>query len=84
MAACSQLIASVESLGVVHMQREILQGSSLSPLLSTLCVITLSFILRKIAASYEWGDKELRINHLLFLDGSKWFAQDKDQKHSLV
>ena len=53
MAACSQLIASVESLGVVFMQREILQGSSLSPLLSTLCVITLSLILRKIAASYE-------------------------------
>ena len=64
MAARSKLIASVESLGDVHIQREILQGGSLSPLLSTLCVITLSLILRKGAAPYEWGDKELRINHL--------------------
>ena len=56
MAARSKLIVSVESLGDVHIQREILQGGSLSPLLSTLCVITLLLILRKGAAPYEWGE----------------------------
>ena len=49
-----------------------------------LSLITLSLILRKRAASYEWDDKEFRINHLLFIDGIILFVKDKDQKDSPV
>ena len=56
-----ELTSSGESLGDVHIQRGIFQGDSLSPLLFVLCMIPLTLTLRKVAASYEWGNKEFRI-----------------------
>ena len=37
-----------------------------------------------INRSYEWGNKEFRINHLLFMDDLKLFAKNQDQIDSLV
>ncbi|XP_063595812.1 uncharacterized protein LOC134772704 [Penaeus indicus] len=79
-----ELTSSGESLGDVHIHRGIFQGDSLSPLLFVLCMIPLTLILRKVAASYEWGNKEFRINHLLFMDDLKLFAKNQDQIDSLV
>lgn len=57
-----------QQLGVVNINRGIFQGDSLSPLLSVLCMAPLSFALRRSIAGYEWGGREFKINHLLFMD----------------
>lgn len=68
----------------IDVKRGIFQGDSLSPLLFVVCMIPLSLILRKVNASYEWGKKEFKINHLLFMDDLKLFGKSEDQIDSLV
>ena len=47
-------------------------------------MIPLTLILRKVTACYEWGDKEFKVNHLLFMDGLKLFAKNRNQMDSIV
>ena len=47
-------------------------------------MIPLSLLLRKIKASYEWGRKEFKLNHLLFMDDLKLFGKHDDKIHILV
>ena len=68
----------------VKIRRGIFQGDSLSPLLFLLCMVPLSLISRKVKFHYEFGDKKKRINHMLFIDDLKLFAESKDQIDSLV
>ena len=71
-------------LGVVDVKRGMFQGDNLSPLLFALSMIPLSLILRKVNASYEWGKKEYKLNHLLFMDDLKLFSKIEEQMHTLV
>ena len=71
-------------LGNVEIKRGIFQGDSLSPLPFVLCMITFSLILRKVKFHYEFGEKNTRLNHLLFMDDLKLFAESQDQIDSLV
>ena len=48
------------------MKRGIIQGESFREFV--LSMVPLSLILRKVNASYEWGKKEYKLNHLLFID----------------
>ena len=73
-----------EDLGEVDVKRGIFQGDSLSPLLFVLCMVPLSLILRKINAYYEWGKKEYKLNHLLYMDDLKLFAKSEEQIDILV
>ena len=57
----------------------IFQGDSLSPLIFVICMIPLSLLLRKVKASYEWGRKEFKLNHLLFMDDLKLFGKSDNQ-----
>ena len=50
------------------MKGRIFQGDSLSPLLFVLSMVPSSLILRKVNTSYECGNKEYKLNHLLFMD----------------
>ena len=63
---------------------EIFQRDSLSPLLFVSCIVTLSLILRKVNANYEWGKKEYKLNHLLFMDDFKLFSKSGQQMNTLV
>ena len=63
--------SSGERLGNVHIQYGILQGDSLSPILSVICMIQLTLIFRKVAACYKWNDKEFKLTHLPFMDDLK-------------
>ena len=47
-------------------------------------MILLSLLLRKVKASYEWGRKEFKLNHPLFMDDLKLFGKSDDQVDSLV
>jgi len=73
------LTASGEHLGDVEVKRGIFQGDSLSPLLFVLSMFPLSLILRKVNASYDWGGKEYKLNHLLFMDDLKLFGKSEFQ-----
>ena len=69
-----------EDLGEVDVKRGIFQGDSISPLLFVLGMVPLSLILRKVNASYGWGKKEYKLNHLLFMNNSKlFFARVKNK-----
>ena len=54
----------------VDVNRGIFQGDSLSPLIFVICMIPLSLLLRKVKPSYEWGRREFKLNHLLFIINS--------------
>ena len=60
------------------------QGDSLSPLLFVLCMVPLTWLLRRARTGYEWGDKGFKVNHLLFMDDLKLFAKSKNQIDPLV
>ena len=47
-------------------------------------MIPLSFPLGKVKASYEWCRKELKLNHLLFMDDLELFGKSDEQIDSLV
>ena len=47
-------------------------------------MIPLSLLLRKVKASYEWGRKEFKLNHLLFMDDFRLFGKSEDLIDSLV
>ena len=53
-----ELNASGEKLGEADIRRGIFQGDSLSPLLFILCMVSVTWLLRRAKACYEWGDKE--------------------------
>ena len=62
------LTSNGESLGEVDVKGGIFQGDSLSPLLLVLSMVPSPLILRKVNISYEWRNKEYKLNHLLFMD----------------
>ena len=66
------------------MKRGIFQGDSLSPLLSVLSMVPSSLILRKVNAYYEWGKKDYKLNHLLYMEDLKLFAKSEEQIDTLV
>ena len=68
----------------VDVNRGIFQGHSLAPLIFVICMIPLSLLLRKVKASHEWGRKEFKLNHPLFMDDLKLFGKSDDQIDSLV
>ena len=78
------LTSNGEVLGEVDVKRGIFQGDSLSPLLFVLSMIPLSLILRKVNICYEWGKKEYKLNHLLFMDDLKLFSKSESQIETLV
>ena len=78
------LVCNEKVLGNVLIKRGIFQGDSLSPLLFVLCMIPLSFVLRKVTAGYEVKNKKVKINHLLFMDDVKLYGKNERQLESLV
>ena len=47
-------------------------------------MVPLLLILRKVNASYEWGKKEYKLNHLLFIDDLKLFPKSEAKMDTLV
>ena len=80
----TKLTANGSDLADVNIRRGIFQGDSLSPLLFVICMIPLTKILQKCREGYEFKGKQLKINHLLFMDDLKLFGKDERQVDSLV
>ena len=79
-----ELNASRKTLAEVDSRREVFQGDSLSPLLFVLCMVPITWLLRRAKAGYEWGNKGIRLDHVLFMDDLKLFVESKNQIDSLV
>lgn len=60
----TELTSGGETLGKVKIIRGIFQGDSLLPLLFDISLISLTFILRQVKASYEFGKSGPYVNHL--------------------
>ena len=67
-----------------NIRREIAQGDSLSPLLFVLCMVPLTWFLRRDRAGYEWENRRFKLNLLLLMDELKLFAKSKNQIDSLL
>ena len=78
------LTSNGEDVGEVEVKKRIFQGDSLSPLLFLLSMVPLLLILGKVKAYYEWGKKEYKLNHLLYMDDLKLFAKNEEQIDTLV
>ena len=46
-------------------------------------MVPLTWLLRRVKAGYEWGNKGFKFNHL-FMDDLKLFAKSKNQIDSLA
>ena len=80
------LTTNGEDLGEGHVERGILQGDSLSPLLFVSSMVQLSFILKKvnIYICYKWGRKEYKLNNLLFMDDLRLYDKSEEQVNTRV
>ena len=74
------LTANGEDLGEVNVKRGIFQGDSLSSLMFVLSMVPLSLILKKVNACYKWGKKKYELNHLLFMNDLKLYAESEDRQ----
>ena len=79
-----ELNSSGKTLGEVGIKRGIFQGDSLSQLLFVLCMVPLTWFLRRAKAGYKWGNKGFKLNHYLFMDDLILCAKNKNQIDSLV
>ena len=68
MTLCGEYLANV------NIRRVIFQGDSLLPLLSVICMVPLTQILRKLKSGYTLKNRE-KFNHLLFMDDLKIFSK---------
>ena len=73
-----------ESLGNFRIKRGIFQGDSLSPLLFVAGLTPQTYVLRRCTAGYEFSSSGSKINHLLFMDDLKLYAQKEKSLESLV
>ena len=63
----TELTSCREGLAKVNIRGVIFQGGNVSPLLSMICMITLTQVLRKAKACYTLGGGE-KTNYFLFMD----------------
>ena len=79
------LTANGEELGQVRINRGIFQGDSLSPLLFIIIMLPLTIILRREKLGYKMGGQNSQlINHLLFMDDLKLYADTEEHLGDLV
>ena len=80
----TMLSANGETLGYVNIRRGIFQGDSFSPLLFVLIMVPLTMIMRKEKMGYIFSPFNLKINHLLFMDDLKIYANSQRQLEQLI
>jgi Reverse transcriptase (RNA-dependent DNA polymerase) len=75
------LIYNQENLAEVNVEKGILQGDSLSPILFVLCLEPLSKILNGRCKKVGLEDKEFsfKSNHLIFIDDIKLLAEEDEE-----
>ena len=78
------LTCNNQSLDRVDIKQGIFQDDSLSPLLFVLCLIQLTLILHNSESPYKFSSTKEKINHLLFMEDLKLYANHEKGLDSLV
>ena len=79
-----ELTAGGRTLAETKIQRGIFQGDALSPLLFTIAMMPLNHIIRKCAAGYKLSRSQEKINHLMYMDDIKLFANNEKLLETLI
>ena len=77
------LTCNNQSLDRVDIKQGIFQDDSLSPLLFVLCLIQLTLILHNSESPYKFSSTKEKINHLLFMEDLKLYANHEKGLDSL-
>ena len=80
----TELTVYGESLEEVKIKRGIFQGDSLPPLIFILCMVPLPMVLRKMNEGYDFKGKEIKVNHLLFIDDLKLYGKSEGLINTLA
>ncbi|MEO0683920.1 MAG: reverse transcriptase family protein [Cyanobacteria bacterium J06649_11] len=80
----TNLTCNGEDLGPVNINRGIFQGDSLSPLIFVMIMVPLTLLLRKEKMGIYYSEINEFINHLLFMDDLKLYAQSERTLAELV
>ena len=78
-----ELTAGGESLPEAKIQRGIFQGDTLSRILFVIMMMPLNHILRKCTDRYKLFKSQEKINHLMYMDNIKLFAQNEKELETL-
>ena len=79
-----ELTAGERSLAEAKIQRGIFQGDALSPLLIVSAMLPLNHILRTCTAGYKLSRSQEKINHLIYIDDIKLFAENEKELETLI
>ena len=79
-----ELTEGGRSLAEVKIQRGIFQGNALSPLLFIIAMMQLNNIIRKYWAGYKLSKLQEKINHSMFMDDIKLFANNEKELKTLI
>ena len=80
----TETISGEVNLGEVNINRGILQGDALSPLLFVISLISLILVLRRMKQGYSFQKGKSKMNHLLFMDDLKLYGGSQNEIDSLV
>ena len=80
----TMLSAGNQNLGTVDINRGIIQGDSLSPLLFVMIMTPLSMLLNEEKKGYKLGNSGKLVNHLLFMDDLKLYGKSQDEVDALL
>ena len=78
-----ELTAGGKSLAETKIQRLILQGDVLIPLVFIIALMPLNHILRKCTAGYKLSRSQEKVNHLMYMDDIKLFAKNEKRTGNL-
>ena len=79
-----ELTAGGRRLAEAKVQRGIFQGDALSPLLFIIAMMPLNHILRKCTAGNKFRRSQEKVNHLMYMDDIKLFANNEKKLETLI
>ena len=79
-----KLTAGGRKLAEVKNQRGNFQGDALSPLLFIIAMMPINHILRKYTTGYKLGRSQEKVNHLMYMDDIKLFANNEKELETLI
>ena len=79
-----ELTTGRKSLAEVKIKREIFHRDTLTPLLFLRVIMSLNHTARKCTGRYKLHKSQEKINHLIYMDDIKLFAQNEKELETLI
>ena len=78
------MAAKVKSLTEVKIQKGFFQGDAQSQLLSVIAMMPVNHIHRKCTGVYKLHKSQEKINHLVYMDDIKLFAENEKELETVI